>query len=343
MSEEKKIEDQTAEELEQAISALAGSIDDEDDAAANAIAEELAVEKKPVEEEPAAVKEEVQEPEIKDGNQEPEQKAEPKDEEGKHPDNSAFARQRREIKELKEKLASATAKPEPAKTANLSADETVGAMVKVWETGVGDENALNAGIRKASSRELQDIYDKAVNGEYGDYGNDVIAMVAREMPMIQNRETRAMEKMREEQAAIVRDYEAEEKMAKEDFKHLAEENSPASAMMAEFNKSMIGSVDKETGSVVGDGALPENLAAYILSHPYVHHQLVDYVIKASGANSDSSKAGAAALQKQVRDLRSKLSKYETLDTPGGGTGAARTSTGGETADDIEKEILRMAG
>jgi len=343
MSEEKKIEDQTSEELEQTILASAGSIDDEDDSAAKAIAGELAVEKKPVEEEPETVKEEVQKPEKKDGDQEPEQKAELKDEEGKHPNNAAYARQRREIRELKEWKAEATVKLEHAKTANLSVDETVGAMVKVWETGVGDENALNAGIRKASSRELQDIYDKAVNGEYGDYGNDVIAMVAREMPMIQNRETRAMEKMREEQAAIVREYEEEEKMAKEDFKYLAEENSPAAAMMAEFNKSMIGSVDKETGTVVGDGALPENLAAYILSHPYVHHQLVDHIVKASGANSDSSKAGAAALQKQVRDLRAKLSKYETLDTPGGGTGVASKSTGGETSDDIEKEILRMAG
>ena len=251
--------------------------------------------------------------------------------------NKANANARHKIKELEKKVAEYEKKPDPEGDA---ADKAVDKLVKVWESGEGDEAPLLGSIRKASSQELTAIYNKAVAGKYRDHGEDVIKAVTGAMTMVKDREERAGADVKATQEALVKEYEAEVDQAKTDYPDYADDKSDAAKAKVEFDKNMLGTLDPKTGEPDGTGALPEVLVNFITSHPYVHHQLADQVFKASLKNSDSSKATVAALTKERDGFKSRLAKYEGTEAPPGAK-STDAPTGGETAEDIEKEILKL--
>lgn len=341
MSEEKKTTEDELTELEQLeaeIEALVNeepaSEEDTNSAAKDEVeAEEEAGEGK---EEESAEKEPEEEadPEAKEETPADEHK-----EEEQPANNAAFARMRHEKKQAEQKLADLQKKLDPQ---SETADSAVGKLVKVWDSGEGDEGTLMASIRQAGSQELSAIYEKAVSGEFGAHGDDVVAMVQREMPMIQNREAATKAQAQTRQDALMKDYNAEADMAKSEYPDYVDAQSDASKAKTGFDKKMLGTLDPETGELDGAGLLPDDLANYIQSHPLVHHQLADSVFKASLANSDSSAAKVAALTKERDNFKTRLAKYETIGAPTGGK-STDTPTGNETAEDIEKEIERQFG
>ena len=148
-------------------------------------------------------------------------------------------------------------------------------------------------------------------------------------------------KAKDSRDAIMKDYEAEIDLAKSDFPDYSEDESAASKAKVEFDKSFIGTLDPKTGELDGKGTLPENLANYILTHPYVHHQLADAIFKASLTNSDSAQTDVAVLQKEVSSLKERLGKYEDLSSP-----TATHKVTGEpagTAAEVKQKLQALMG
>ena len=261
MSEEaKKTEEQELEELEAEI--LGGYEEETEEEKAARIA---------AEENPAAELEDDPEPKPEEeGDPEPvtDEEPEPEPEPEEKPDNTAFARMRHEKKQLEKRIAELEKKPDPQ---GEPVENTVGKLVKVWESGVGDEGALLAGVRKAGTQELMAIHSKAVAGEYGEQSEDVITMIARELPMIQTRETAVQKEAKEKQDSLVKAFKAEADQAKADYPAYADAESPEAKFKVEYDKRQIGTLDPETGELDGTGALPADLALYLHSHPYVAH------------------------------------------------------------------------
>ena len=344
MSEEAKTEEQELDELavlEQEILAAAeqGSVDEKPEPET-----ELDIENddqpKP-EAEPKPEEDGDPEPEKKsEPAVDPEAKAEPEPEE--KPDNSAYARLRHKAKELERQLAEARQKLQPETGTDKSAEKAVKELAKVWDTGEGDEKSLIATIRNASSKELHDIYQKANSGEYGDQSDDVIAMIQREMPMVQQREAVANEDAKARREAIKKAYDDELKMAKEDFSEFAKEDSEGAKFLSEFTDKVAGTLDPETGELKG-GELPEELAMYLHSHPYVLHQLADKVFKQKTLNSEASSVEMAKLQKERDSYKNRLAKYEAVESPSSSAKTGDEATGDESLEDLEKQILSLAG
>ena len=328
MSEEIKTEDEELKELEDAILAAAET---------NPEAEE--------EEIPAELPEDLEEQEDesnKETPEEPEKKGDPEPEEEpeeEKPDNSAFARQRHKIKELERKLAEQQKQLDPVVD---TAESSVDKLVKVWETGDGDESKLLANIRKANSSELAAIYDKAIAGEYGDHGEDMIKTVAEIMPVAKAREDRDYANARDRSEAIQKALDDELSMAKSDFPDLAKDGSDGEKFLTEFIAGMAGTLNPETGELDGKGELPEELALYLHTHPYVAHQFANKVFKAQSKNSDASKSELTKLNKELASVRDRLAKYESLEVPSSSTSVG-DDVAGDDLEELEKQIFKAAG
>lgn len=331
MSEEIKTEEVELTEAEKAKAVIQALMDGEDVPAPEVepVVETPGEPEQTPEEEPAADPDpELKEkPENQDGALEPETKPEEQKEE--QPNNAAFARLRHDKKQLEKRLAELEKKPEPQ---GESVVRAVDKFVKVLVSGEGEEAPLLSSIRKtASAQDLQVVYDKAVAGDYGEHGDDVINMVAREMPMIQNRERQAGAEAKTKQDALIKDYQAEVKLVETDYPDYSDNESAASKAKTMFDKQMLGTLDPETGELDGTGELPEVLANFINSHPYVHHQLANSYYKASLTNSDSAKAEVAVIAKERDSLKTRLAKYEGIEQPSGaqGSNAPKANTAAE--------------
>lgn len=328
MSEEIKTEEQEMEELETEI--LGGSEEETEEEKAARIA--LEDEAGDLDDDPEEKPEEEGDPEpVKDNKPEPDPEPEPDDK----PDNAAFARLRHEKKQMEKRIAELEKKPDPQGEA---VDKTVGKLVKVWESGEGDEGALLAGVRKAGTQDVMDIHSRAVAGEYGDMGEDVIKMIARELPMIQAREAAAQKDASTRKDALVNSYRAEAEQAKADFPAYADSESPEAKAKVAFDKSYLGTLDPETGEPDGTGSLPDDLTMYLHSHPYVAHQFADAVFKAETLNSDTSKAEVVKLTSERDSFKERLAKYESIEVPSSSASTAQKKRS-TSQEDLEKQIL----
>jgi len=329
MSEEAKTEEQELEELEAGILEVSAE-ETEEEKAARIAAEEKAA--KELEDDPEPKPEEEGDPEpVKDEEPEPEPEPEPEEK----PDNTAFARMRHEKKQLEKRVAELEKKPDPQ---GEPVENTVGKLVKVWESGEGDEGALLAGVRKAGTQELMDIHGRALAGEYGEQGEDVITMIARELPMIQTRETATRQESTARRDALVKSFQAEAEQAKADYPAFSDAETPAAKFKAEFDKRQIGTLDPETGELDGTGVLPDDLALYLHSHPYVAHQFADQVFKAETLNSDTSKAEVAKLTGERDSYRTRLAKYESVEAPS--SAKSTRAAAASSLEELENEILK---
>ena len=320
--------EQEMEELEAEI--LGGSEEETEEEKAARIA--LESEEGDLEEDPEPKPEEEGDPEpAKEEKPGPDPEQDPEEK----PDNTAFARMRHEKKQLEKRVAELEKKPDPHGEA---VDKTVGKLVKVWESGVGDEGALLAGVRKAGTQEVMDIHSRAVAGEYGEMGEDVIKMIARELPMIQAREAVTQKDASTRKEALVNSFRAEAEQAKADFPAYADAESPEAKAKVEFDKSYLGTLDPETGEPDGTGILPEDLTMYLHSHPYVAHQFADAVFKGKTLNSDTSKAEMVKLTSERDSFKDRLAKYESIEAPSSSASSAHKK-GSTSLEDLEKEIL----
>ena len=254
--------------------------------------------------------------------------------------NGANAHARHKIKELQARVAEYEKKPDPT---GETAESSVAKLVKVWADGDGDEGAHLANIRKASPDELADIHQKALEGAYGSHGEDVVKTVAEAMPMAMAQERRVEARATGRRQELLKAFEQENELAQADFPDYAKEDSEATKAKAEFDKRFLGTLDPKTGEPDGMGELPEDLTLYLHSHPYVHHQLVNAVFKANTLNSDTSKAETAKLTKERDSYKERLAKYESVESPSPSSAQTEEGTGGETLEDMEKQILSLAG
>jgi hypothetical protein len=319
MSEENKVEDIEIDELEKEIIGAS-----EEEVIEEEIVEEEVIDKK-AEEDPEKKPEEAVVPEIKE---EPEVV-----EEEVKPDNSAYARMRHNEKEALKRVAELEEQLSPKSEA---VKDTVDKLVKAWEDG-DDGKALLSSIRKASSQDLQAIWEGAAKGEYGDSSDDVITMIAREMPMIQNRETAKTAEAQTQRDEILSAINAEAEQAKADFPKFAVEGSDEAKALEGFTTKAIGTLDLKTGELDGLGNMPDDLAMYLHSHPYALQQLASNTFTAQTENSKVSMAKEAALTKEVATLKKSLEQYTTLGSPSAAKDTQKSSA--NTPDELELEIL----
>ena len=325
MSEESKTEDKELEELEAKILA---SSDEETAPETDEVPEEIVE----TENEPETKPENTDAPESKEEEPEPEPKTEPE------PDNTAYAKMRHKLKEAERKLAEAQ-KPEAT---NDAADSSVDKLIEVWNDGVGDESAHLANIRKASSAELAAIYDKALAGEYGEHAEDVIKTVSEIMPVTKAREDQAYKNQRARSEQIRKTLDDEISMAKSDFPEFAEEGSEGEKFLNEYMADMAGELNQETGELDGNGKLPDDLALYLHTHPYVAHQLANKVFNAQSKNSEASRTETAKLSKELSAIKERLAKYESVETPSS-SASVDDDGSGDDLEALERKILAAAG
>ena len=247
-------------------------------------------------------------------------------------DNAAFAKMRHKLKEAERKLA----EKEKQVAVSESVKDTVGKLVKVWESGEGNDKPMLAAMSDASSKELMDIYSEAAKGTYGEQSEDVVRMVQQKLPFAQAREAQKAEEVRQNREAVRKEYDEEVNQAKEDYKHFAEAESEGGKFYKNFLKSIAGELD-DSGSHNGEGELPENLALYLHSHPYVAHQLADKVFKAQSSKANSSELTKA--QKKISSLEKKLRKYEGVADPSPSKGTSAKSDFDMSQDELERKIL----
>lgn len=247
-------------------------------------------------------------------------------------DNAAWAKMRHKMKEMEQKLAE---KEAPAPQAKESAKQAVDKLVKVWESGDGNDKPMLTTIRSSTSRELTEIYTDAVAGKYGEHGDDVIKMVQQEMPIIQARESQASQDAQSKREAVRKEFDNEVDMAKTDYPDFADAESDGGKFYAKYLEGLAGKID-DSGKHDGGGELPEALSLYLHSHPYVAHQLADKVYKSHSSKSEGPKV--IKLQKEVDSLKQKLLKYESPATPSG----IPVRGGNKTAQEMSLEDLDKA-
>jgi hypothetical protein len=243
---------------------------------------------------------------------------------------------RREKKRLERELAKAKEAKEKESAKSLS--ETVEKLAKAWESGDGNEGALVAKIRKASTQELSAAYDDALTGKYGDQSNDVIKLIERTMPMAQQREVRESETAKQNQQRLLEEYNAELDEAKQDYPELADPESDGGKFMQKFSADLIG-YDSKTGTF--NGALSSELAAHLESHPNDYYQLAHAVYSSNSNNSEKAVESKeiAKSKKEITALKAEIRKLKGLEDP---SARKRTTKKGDTAEDIKQKLIEMS-
>lgn len=245
------------------------------------------------------------------------------------PDNAAFAKMRREAKELKRKLAEAEKLAQEKSASDLG--RTVGQLAKAWENG-GDDKALVAKVRASSAQELSAIYDEALTGKYGDQTDEVINVLERAMPMAERRERARSKTAEAQRQKLVEEYNAELEDAKEIYPDLVTEEGEK--FLKEVDSRLIG-YNEKTGEFAG--ALSSQLAGYLESHPLDHYQMVSAMLVAKKGNSDVSASQVKDLRNKIKVMEKELRKFKGLESPSAAKKAGSSSE--MTLEEMEAEII----
>lgn len=338
MSEENKTEEELEEQEVSELDELEAKIiaDDTEEAEEEESSEEESESQEQEEESQEQEQSEEKNSEEKDNRESAEEKDEGSEEEEKPEDNGAWARARRaekKARDLERQLAEAN-NPKPAQE---SAKDAVEKLVKVWDSGDGNDKPMLKAVRQSNSSELVEIYNDAISGKYGEHGDDVIKMIQQELPVIQQREAMASKDANAKREASLKAYNDEIAMAKSDFKDFADAESEGGKFYANWLKDMAGTLDAN-GIHDGGGKLSEGLALYLHTHPYEAQQFAHNVFASPNSKSEAQKA--VKLQKEVDVLKKKLLKYESPADPS----ASQDRSGGKktvqelSLEELEKQI-----
>lgn len=376
MTDEQKV-DRTTEDVLKDIEALAGEPEEirelrfDDEAEATEAKAEKVGDQPPVEDEKAtdkpdaeveAIKEAIAKTDEADKPAEQQTVADEPGDDGK-PDNKAFAAMRvankeleRQINELREQLGKV--QPDPARETatevtqpqadKVTAEDVVRTMIRAKNgefTQPGqNEQVIKFGTQaltdELSSAELVDVYKKAQAGMFGVDSGEIADMVRDSIPLAMAREqqaAKAAQAQEVDQQKAQQAFRSELEQVRKDFPDLADDKSEMAKTLQAWDEKMIGKYDPQTGRITEKGALPEDLAMYLIAHPYAHARMVKDAYEASlPAKSELTK-----IKEENAQLRKRLG---LVDAPERSTPSvspeAKTN---RTTDDVLRDLERLSG
>ena len=279
----------------------------------------------------------------------------------KRKDNVAFAKMRHKEKTLEAKVDELTSKlqelaSEPRtekKEAQKrpSADVLFSYLVRA-ESGElteaeiaalgGNEDIIKSNLDEVISEELTssevlELQKMARNNKFGEQSQVILEKTRGYMPSIlaREREADSTKHGNEENAAkIMETYNVEIKKAAEDFPELAVDDAKIEKTIEDWERENIGEVD---GLIVKKpGKLPQELAQYLMLHPYERARVIASELR-----------GSAVIMKELEQYRGKVKdledKLKLSDSPESGSPSGTVKSKEiETSADIERQLEEIS-
>lgn len=195
-----------------------------------------------------------------------------------------------------------------------------------------EKMAMQFLTERADAGELVDVLARAQKGEYGEQSDDIAEICQQVLPAANARDRTTDQAAAKKRADVEDFHQAYVKEAEQGAKHFpafGKKDSPEDKFFKPWCEEFLGTLG-EGGRITKKGLVPEDMALAVFQHPHVQLRLADMAFKAS--QYDAVVADRDKLQKRLAGSR------EPMGDEGEVPEAATSGAGGETADDILKQL-----